>query len=136
MNPLPPYHFAFGWSEADREHVATCREIPGLSGLGGTREAALVELKVAIAGWLDYLAAEGHPIPPVAIVINLEARQESAIDVCSDVGRLRRAIRWADDEWRMAIDVCSDVGRLRPLARCGTDNETTTIAQPPAANAS
>src|SRR6266550_4047445 len=36
------------WSPMDGEFVATCTEIPGLSGLGASEQEAIAELKVAI----------------------------------------------------------------------------------------
>ena len=61
---MPVYSFRTSWSEADGECVATCDELPGLSGLAPTPGGALQQLRVAIAAWLDYLAAQGLP-PPV-----------------------------------------------------------------------
>ena len=64
MPELPPYSFHTSWSDRDAECVATCDEFPGLSGLALTPARALAELQVAIAAWLDYLAARGLPPPP------------------------------------------------------------------------
>lgn len=59
----PRYSFQVFWSAEDQEFVATCVEIPGLSGLGATEEAALGEVKTAVQVWLDYLVAHGEPLP-------------------------------------------------------------------------
>ncbi|HLK11497.1 MAG TPA: hypothetical protein VKW76_08950 [Candidatus Binatia bacterium] len=53
------YHVS--WSEVDGECVATCAELPGLSGLAPTPERAIAELRVAIDAWLDYVAASAAP---------------------------------------------------------------------------
>ena len=64
MDELPRYSYRLSWSDWDGECVATCAEIPGLSGLGPTPTRATRELEVAIAAWLDFLAARGLPAPP------------------------------------------------------------------------
>jgi hypothetical protein len=61
---IPPYSYRVSWSEHDGECVATCEEIAGLSGLAPTPAHAIQELRVAIAAWLDYLAAHGVAPPP------------------------------------------------------------------------
>ena len=66
MPELPPYTYRTSWSERDGECVATCAELPGLSGLAPTPGRAIEELKTAIAAWLDYLASRGLPAPPPA----------------------------------------------------------------------
>lgn len=66
MPELPRYSYRMSWSEGDGECVATCDEMPGLSGLGPTPARATHELEVAIAAWLDYLASRGLPAPPPA----------------------------------------------------------------------
>jgi len=58
------YAVRLSWSERDGECVATCAELPGLSGLGPTPAHASAELRIAIGAWLDYLAAHGLPAPP------------------------------------------------------------------------
>ena len=64
MRRLPPYSYRMSWSEEDGECVATCDELPGLSGLAPTPAGALRQLQAAISAWLDYLSAEGLPTPP------------------------------------------------------------------------
>ena len=66
MPELPPYTYRTSWSDRDGECVATCAELPGLSGLAPTPGRAIDELKTAIAAWLDYLASRGLPPPPAA----------------------------------------------------------------------
>ena len=63
MRSVPVYSFRTSWSEDDHECVATCDELPGLSGLAPTPGGALQQLRVAIAAWLDYLASQGLPPP-------------------------------------------------------------------------
>jgi predicted RNase H-like HicB family nuclease len=68
VHEVPAYAFRSSWSDGDGECVATCEEIPGLSGLGPTPARALAELRIAIAAWLDYLAAQGLALPlPIAV---------------------------------------------------------------------
>lgn len=66
MHRLPHYAYRATWSDRDGECVATCDEIPGLSGLAPTPALAIAELRIAVAAWLDYLAAHGIPAPAVA----------------------------------------------------------------------
>ena len=63
MTDPPRYSYRVSWSEGDGECVATCAEIPGLSGLGPTPARATRELEIAIIAWLDYLASRGLPAP-------------------------------------------------------------------------
>lgn len=69
---MPVYSFRTSWSEADGECVATCDELPGLSGLAPTPGGALQQLRVAITAWLDYLAAQGLPPPAPARISTRE----------------------------------------------------------------
>ena len=64
MHDVPAYSFRTSWSDRDGECVATCDELPGLSGLAPTPARAIAELRIAIAAWLDYLAARGIAAPP------------------------------------------------------------------------
>jgi predicted RNase H-like HicB family nuclease len=57
------YTYQISWSDDDGEFLATCVEIPGLSGLGQTEAEALAELKEALSAWLDHLRSEGLPLP-------------------------------------------------------------------------
>jgi predicted RNase H-like HicB family nuclease len=66
VRATPTYSFRTSWSEEDGECVATCDELPGLSGLAPTPGGALQQLRVAVAAWLDYLASQGRPAPPPA----------------------------------------------------------------------
>lgn len=74
MRPAPVYAFRTSWSEADAECVATCDELPGLSGLAPTPGGALQQLRVAIAAWLDYLASQGLPAP---VPVRAPAREDA-----------------------------------------------------------
>ena len=44
--------------------VAEAPSLPGCISQGKTREEALTNVKEAIAGYIDSLAAHGEPIPP------------------------------------------------------------------------
>ena len=52
------YSYRVFWSPDDGEYVAVCIELPGLSGLGATQEAAIAEARQAVTGWLAHLEAE------------------------------------------------------------------------------
>ncbi len=66
---IPRYTYRVFWSTEDQEYVAECNDVPGLSGLAETPEAAVRELQVALRGWLSHLSENGQPWPepqPVA----------------------------------------------------------------------
>jgi len=63
MDLAAKYSYRVFWSADDAEYVAACIEIPGLSGLGPTPEAAMSEARDAVCGWLEHLASEGTPPP-------------------------------------------------------------------------
>jgi len=63
MPVVPPYSYRVFWSPEDKEFVATCVEVPGLSGLAPSEAGAIDELKVAIGGWLEHLSEQGTPWP-------------------------------------------------------------------------
>lgn len=63
MPTIPRYSFRVFWSPEAKEFVATCVEIPGLSGLASTEAGAIDELKLAICGWLEHLSDQGTPWP-------------------------------------------------------------------------
>ena len=46
---IPPYSARIFWSDEDGCSVAACSEIPGLSGLGESREEAAAELSTVLA---------------------------------------------------------------------------------------
>ena len=58
MELASKYSYRVLWSPDDGEYVAVCIELPGLSGLGGTQEAAIAEARDAVSGWLAHLEAE------------------------------------------------------------------------------
>jgi predicted RNase H-like HicB family nuclease len=55
--------YRVSWSDIDGECVATCVELPGLSGLAPTPERAVAELRIVIDAWRDYLAAHATSRP-------------------------------------------------------------------------
>lgn len=71
MAEIPPYSYDVFWSKEDDEYVATCAEVPGLSGLGPSRAEAIGELEVALSAWLDYLTEQGltAPVPLSGLVV-------------------------------------------------------------------
>jgi predicted RNase H-like HicB family nuclease len=68
VTDLPAYAYRTSWSDRDGECVATCDEIPGLSGLAPTPGRAIEQLEITIRAWLDYLATQGLPFPPPSAV--------------------------------------------------------------------
>jgi len=60
---LKRYSYRVFWSEDDQEFVAVCLELPSLSGLAKTQERALVEVKVAVEGALEWIFEEGKEAP-------------------------------------------------------------------------
>jgi predicted RNase H-like HicB family nuclease len=65
MATVPNYTYRTFWWEEDGEYVAECDEIPGLSALAPTPEAAITELKEAILAYFETLDEQGmaHPEP-------------------------------------------------------------------------
>ena len=63
METWERYSYRVFWSEEDEEHVGVCAELPGLSWLGKSPEAALRGIRKAAREGLEILAAHGDPIP-------------------------------------------------------------------------
>jgi antitoxin HicB len=61
---IPRYSAKIFWSDEDGCYVAACSEIPGLSGLGKSREEAITELSTVLALAMETFAEEGKPPPP------------------------------------------------------------------------
>lgn len=62
MEPLQRelnYRILCFWSEEDQEFVATCVQLPGLSGLGATEQEALTELLTAMSVWFEHQEPQG-----------------------------------------------------------------------------
>ena len=51
------------YSDEDGGFIAAVPELPGCSAFGTTEEDTLVEVRTAIALWLETARVEGHPIP-------------------------------------------------------------------------
>ncbi|MGC9444036.1 MAG: type II toxin-antitoxin system HicB family antitoxin [Candidatus Methanospirareceae archaeon] len=51
------------YSDEDKGFMAVVPELPGCSAFGNTEEAALKEVKIAIALWLEVAEKEGREIP-------------------------------------------------------------------------
>ena len=54
------------YSDEDGGFIAVVPELPGCSAFGKTEMDALVEIRAAIALWLETARAEGWPIPEPA----------------------------------------------------------------------
>jgi predicted RNase H-like HicB family nuclease len=52
------------WSDEDRAYIAKVPDIRYCSAHGETPEEALREVRVALAGMLDWMQEKGIPIPP------------------------------------------------------------------------
>ena len=62
------YTYRVTWSEEDSEHVGLCVELPSLSWLAKTPEAALRGIRRVVAEVVADLEAEGEEIPqPIAL---------------------------------------------------------------------
>jgi predicted HicB family RNase H-like nuclease len=57
------YTYRIEWSEEDGAFVARCAEFPGLGAHGHSQEAALCEIKAAVAGALKWLRDEKREAP-------------------------------------------------------------------------
>lgn len=60
----PRYLYRVFWSSEDEQFVATCFELPELSGLGASPEEALGELSVAVELAAEAMSAVGTSLPP------------------------------------------------------------------------
>ena len=60
---LDRYSFNLEWSDEDQEYIATCRSFPGLSAFGETEEEALIEARVALAGFVETYEANNLTRP-------------------------------------------------------------------------
>jgi len=50
--------------DEDGKFVATCPTLPGCVSQGDTRQAALANIREAIAGYIESLRKHGEPVPP------------------------------------------------------------------------
>ena len=58
------YHINIFWSDEDGAYVADIPDLEGCAALGDSPEAALGELAVARAAWIEAAREQGKPIPP------------------------------------------------------------------------
>ena len=57
------YAITIRWSDEDQAFIAEAPELPGCMAHGGTHEAALAEIQIAVSLWLDTAAEFGDPLP-------------------------------------------------------------------------
>jgi len=57
------YHINIFFSEEDDGYIADIPDLPGCSAFGESAEAALNELKIVKAAWLETAVEENVPIP-------------------------------------------------------------------------
>lgn len=62
------YSMLIRWSEGDGGFIATSPEFPGLSAFGKTRDIAVRECAVAMAGMVDAYYEEREEIPEPDII--------------------------------------------------------------------
>jgi predicted RNase H-like HicB family nuclease len=58
------YHVNIMWSDEDQCWIADVPDLRFCSAHGDTREAALLELEIAMRAWLGSARDRGAPIPP------------------------------------------------------------------------
>ena len=64
------YAIQIFWSEEDEAFVAVCREFPGLSAFGETREEALHEAQIALDLMIETYREKNIPLPePQSILL-------------------------------------------------------------------
>ena len=61
---MKDYHINIFYSDEDGGYIADIPDLASCSAFGDTPEAALKEVEVAKAAWLDAARSEGKPIPP------------------------------------------------------------------------
>lgn len=66
------YALQIFWSEDDEAFVAVCREFPGLSAFGETREEALREAQIALDLMIETYREKGISLPEPETIL-LEA---------------------------------------------------------------
>lgn len=57
------YTYRLTWSPEDNEHIGLCTELPSLSWLAPTQEAALAGIRQIVAEAVADMQAGGEPIP-------------------------------------------------------------------------
>jgi predicted RNase H-like HicB family nuclease len=63
MEADPRYEIIIYWSTEDEAYIAEVPELPGCAGDGPTYEAAIANVKVVIAEWIETAQQLGRPIP-------------------------------------------------------------------------
>jgi len=61
---MKDYHINIFYSEEDDGYIADVPDLEHCSAFGSSHEAALAEVRVAMAAWLETAKAEKRPIPP------------------------------------------------------------------------
>lgn len=61
---MKDYHINIFYSEEDGGYIADIPDLRACSAFGETPEAALQELEVAKAAWLEAARQSGKPVPP------------------------------------------------------------------------
>jgi predicted RNase H-like HicB family nuclease len=60
---MSKYEVIIYWSAADRAFIAEVPELPGCAADGPTKQAALKNVDVVIAEWIETAKELGRPIP-------------------------------------------------------------------------
>ncbi|HAO20204.1 MAG: hypothetical protein BWK80_08440 [Desulfobacteraceae bacterium IS3] len=57
------YEIIISWSDEDQVYIAEVPELPGCMAHGDSQESAVMNVKKAIALWIDIAEEFGDPIP-------------------------------------------------------------------------
>lgn len=63
MHSEPRYEVIIYWSAQDEAFIAEVPELPGCAADGETYEAALANVRVVIAEWIETAQRLGRPVP-------------------------------------------------------------------------
>lgn len=63
MKETDQYTYRVSWSEEDQEYVASCAELPGLSWLDASPEAAIRGIRKVVAQCVKDMRRSGEAIP-------------------------------------------------------------------------
>ena len=60
---MTKYEIILNWSDEDEAFIAEVPELAGCAADGITRQEALANVEIVIAGWLETARESGRPIP-------------------------------------------------------------------------
>ena len=133
MPELPPYTYRTSWSERDGECVATCAELPGLSGLAPTPGRAIEELKTAKGAVVNVTSIAGsrvHPFAGAAYATSKAALAALTREMAADFGAVGvrvNAIAPGEIDTSMLSPGTEKIVEHIPMHRLGTPDEVAKI---------